>query len=313
MSTIRGPIQPLRTPRPSYGKGDQANRIGHLWKGSASRRLCGPSPPGSLLCGRKNTARHHPISKEYCLAALLIWLAGAAGCVHLDGPRVPELTVAGTSCSESKLKSRQVADVQVALGRSLERQGATVRAMAAYNEALRADPSRADAALRLATLYDKDGKFKEGLPFYQKALAAYPGDPDIFCDMGYSLYLQGRLVEAEINLRQALALAPDKARAHNNLGLVLAASDRSEEALAEFRRAGCPEADAQINLAFALTLENKWAEAHKRYQMALAVDASSAAARKGLQELDTALGKVDRLRQVRAARESTDPVTVSAK
>ncbi len=47
--------------------------------------------------------------------------------------------------------------------------------------------------------------------------------------------------------------------------------------------------------------------------MALAVDASSTAARKGLQELDTALARVDRIRQVRAARESTEPVTVSAK
>ncbi|MDE3158590.1 MAG: tetratricopeptide repeat protein, partial [Acidobacteriota bacterium] len=243
----------------------------------------------------------------------LICLAGVAGCVHFDPPRPPTLTVAGSSLGESKLKSRQVADVQVALGRSLERQGETARAIAAYNEALRADPGRADAGLRLAMLYDKEGKFKEALPLYQKALAAYPGDPDIFCDMGYSLYLQGRLVEAEINLRQALALAPDKARAHNNLGLVLGCSDRSEEALTEFRRAGCSEADAQINLAFALTLENKWAEARKRYQMALAADASSAAARKGLQELETALAKVDRLRHVRAARESTDPVTVSAR
>jgi Tfp pilus assembly protein PilF len=262
---------------------------------------------------RGEVARRFPSGKALCLAAALFSPAGIVGCMHFDAPHGPALSAAGGSPGESTLTSRQRADVQVAVGRSLEQQGQTARAIAAYNEALRLDPGRAEVGLRLATLYDKEGKFKEALPLYQKALAAYPGNPDIFCDMGYSLYLQGRMVEAEINLRQAVALAPENARAHNNLGLVLASIDRTEEALAEFRRAGCTEADAQINLAFVLTLENKWVEARKRYQMALTLDAASTTARKGLQELDTALAKVDRLRQTQAAYQSADPVSVSAK
>jgi Flp pilus assembly protein TadD len=253
------------------------------------------------------------IRTECWLAAALFSLAGITGCMHFDLPKMPTPNVAGGSPGESKLKSRQRTDVQMAVGCSLEQQGQAARAIEAYKEVLRLDPSRADVGLRLAMLYDKEGKFKDALPLYQKALAAYPGSPDIFCDMGYSLYLQGQLVEAEINLRQALALAPENPRAHNNLGLVLASSEKSEEALAEFRRAGCNEADAQINLAFALTLTNKWAEARKRYAMALAVDATSAAARKGLQELDTALAKVDRLRQAQATHQSTEPFAGSAK
>ena len=39
-----------------------------------------------------------------------------------------------------------------------------------------------------------------------KALKLSPGSPDIYCDMGYSLYLQRRSAEAEMNLRQAIAL-----------------------------------------------------------------------------------------------------------
>jgi Tfp pilus assembly protein PilF len=238
---------------------------------------------------------------------VLLGLAGFAGCLHFDLPSRPELTVADSTLNASKVKPRQVADVHVALGRSLEKQGEAAQAMAAYKEALRLDPSRADAGLRLAILYDKEGKFKESLPLYQKALAAYPGNPDIFCDMGYSLYLQRRFGEAEINLRQALALAPEHVRAHNNLGLVLAHSGRPEEAVGEFRRAGCTDADAQINLAFALTLENNWAEAGKRYEMALAIDSSSTAARKGLQELDSVVARANQVGPTSASNKSASP------
>jgi Tfp pilus assembly protein PilF len=240
------------------------------------------------------------------IMAILLSLAGLAGCQHLDLPLNPQaMTTAGMS-SDSKLKTRQLADVQVGLAHSLEKQGQIAQAITAYQEAVRLDPSRADACLRLAILYNKEGKFQEALPFYQKALAGFPGNPDIFCDMGYGLYLQRRFTEAEADLRQAIALAPEHTRAHNNLGLVLAHSGRCEEALAEFRRAGCTEADAEINLAFALTLENNCEEARRCYQKALAVDVSSSAARKGLQELDTVLARADK-RQITAAPERAEP------
>src|SRR5262249_27916120 len=55
---------------------------------------------------------------------------------------------------------------------------------------------------------------------------------------------------------------------------------------AAFRRAGCSEAEGHVNLAYVLTLEKHLAEARQHYERALACDASSAAAQKGLQELD---------------------------
>ena len=228
------------------------------------------------------------------MLATVFAVAGLVGCMHFDAPFKPEAEVAASTTQGSPLKARQVADVEVAMGRSFEKQGEIAQASAAYEKALQRDPGRANACLRLAILRDQQGKFKEALPLYQKALAASPGNPDIFCDMGYSLYLQHRFEEAEINLRQALALASEHARAHNNLGLVFAHLGRYEEALVEFRRAGCTEADAQINLAFALTIEHDWQAARERYQIALAIDASSSAARKGLRELDAVVARADR-------------------
>jgi Tfp pilus assembly protein PilF len=99
-------------------------------------------------------------------------------------------------------------------------------------------------------------------------------------------------MDAEETFRQCLVLAPQHTRAHNNLGMVLARTDRCEQALAEFRRAGCTEADAQANLAYALTLERRWLEAQAAYEQALAADPGSTTSRSGLQELEKLMAKV---------------------
>src|SRR6266851_6011473 len=108
----------------------------------------------------------------------------------------------------AKLTDRQVADLKFALGRSLERRGELAPAADAYQEALHSDPARADACWRLAVLCDREGKCQESLAWYRRALAGMPGNADLYCDMGYSLSLQQRWGEAEMNLRQAVALAP---------------------------------------------------------------------------------------------------------
>ena len=102
----------------------------------------------------------------------------------------------------------QEADVQITMGRVAEKQGDIEQAMAAYRGALTRDDHRADAHLRLAVLHDKQGKFRESAELYKKALALRPGDAEIYCDMGYSFYLQRRWAEAEMNLRQAIAVNP---------------------------------------------------------------------------------------------------------
>ena len=46
-----------------------------------------------------------------------------------------------------------------------------------------------------------------------------------------------RFEEAIVEIRAGLALAPDSAEAHNNLGGALAATGRTAEAIAEFEHA----------------------------------------------------------------------------
>jgi Tfp pilus assembly protein PilF len=231
------------------------------------------------------------ICKILWVAAVL--LTSSAGCQHVATPSMIPGMSGTLDDSSGKLKPKQAADVQIALARSLEMHGESEKAMAMYEEAVKKDPNRGDAWRRLAILHDQQGHFGESAGMYQKALKAQPGSAEVYCDMGYSLYLQGRCSEAEMNLRQALALQPDHARAHNNLGMLLARTGKEEEALDEFHKAGCRDTEAQINLAFALTLENRFPEAKLHYQLALQSDPSSAAAKKALQELEQVLARMD--------------------
>jgi Tfp pilus assembly protein PilF len=173
----------------------------------------------------------------------------------------------------------------------MEKRGDTATAMSTYLEAHRQDANNLDALLGLARLLDGQGRFAESMDYYHKAEDAHPKNTRVACNYGYSLYLQGKLAEAETALRQALARQPENAQAHTNLGLVLARTGRPNDALAEFRRAGCGEADAHVNLAFALTLQRDWPEARAHYEQALALDSSSAAAKKGLQDLEAVMAK----------------------
>jgi Tfp pilus assembly protein PilF len=177
------------------------------------------------------------------------------------------------------------------MGRVAEKKGDFDQAMAAYRAALSRDGRRADAYRRLAVIHDQQGKFRESAELYSKALALRPGDADIFCDMGYSLYLQRRWAESESNLRQAIAVDPDHARAHNNLALLLVRNNHNEDALVEFRKAANSPAQAHMNLAFALTMDERWESARAEYERALTLDPSSQAASARLNQLNALLAK----------------------
>jgi Tfp pilus assembly protein PilF len=179
----------------------------------------------------------------------------------------------------------QKVGVQMAVARSFESDGQQDEAIRIYLDVLKKDGKRTDACCRLALLYAKKGDWKSSEQYYGLALKREPKSVELHCDLGYAYYLQARYKEAEAEFRQAIALKSDFSRAHNNLGLLMARTGREHDAIWEFSRAGCSEAEAHANLGLACTLENRWAEANDHYQFALSRDPNLAAAKAGLATL----------------------------
>jgi Flp pilus assembly protein TadD len=70
----------------------------------------------------------------------------------------------------------------------------------------------------------------ESIRYYQAALAIRPLSPTAHNNLAVALDEMGRSDEAMTHLREAVALAPDSAAPHYNLGLMLARSHPEEAA-----------------------------------------------------------------------------------
>ncbi len=224
------------------------------------------------------------MSRKYYWAALTCaGIALVAGC--RGGGRSETRGGAAPAESSPPLNGSQVADIQAALAQTLDARGEGEQALRYYQEAVRKDPTKAEWWGRLAVLADKQGMFAESEEAHRRAVALQPANPDLHCNLGYSLHIQQRWEEAGAALQRALELNPDHKKASNNLGLVLARSGRGSAALESFQRAGCSKADAHANLAFALTLNGELDNARRQYSIALQHEPGCEAAQKGLENL----------------------------
>ena len=223
------------------------------------------------------------------------------------------------------------AELLNALGWTLFQDGRSADAVAEYEKALAADPARVKAHNNLALALVELGRLDEAASHFETSLQLEP-KAEIYSDLGFVRARQGRSDEALADYRKALALDPNCASAHfnlavaslqagklreaethyraalrgranaethNGLGYVLAKEGRTDEAVAEFRKAidADPKfAPAYSNLADALAQQRKFEEAAETYQRLLAVK-PSAAAYDALGDVLGQMGKTDEAAQ----------------
>ena len=204
----------------------------------------------------------------------------------------------------SRLTGSQVSEIQVSLCRTLEQQGKLERARDGYRRILETDKKNGAAAWRLAVVSDRMGELDKSEPLFRQALEADAKNVELLADYGYSLYLKRRWAEAEKTLREGARIDPKNARLQNNLGLLLAQTDRRDEALVAFRRAGCQEAEAQSNLGLVLAMNGRDEQARQAFEKSLANRGEGKAARLGL----SALQAKARRQQVPSAEVPGNPV-----
>jgi Flp pilus assembly protein TadD len=198
-------------------------------------------------------------------------LLGLAGCASSSNSVSPLASLSGKPGAASdvpnELPAAQAIQACLAVAQNLEKSGNDAAAIEQYEKVLRLDPGNQKASRRLAVLYDRCCEFAKADAEYQKLAKARSRDADLFNDWGYSYYQRNKWQDAEKNLRKALALDPQHARARCNLGLVLGQEGRYEEALKEFRSV-VSEAEAHCNLAFVYWTQGKLEDARREAQQA---------------------------------------------
>ncbi len=116
------------------------------------------------------------------------------------------------------------------------------------------------------------GRLDAAILSFGKALAITPDDAKAHNNLGNALTDQGRYDEAIASYHQALALNPDEAEAHNNLGNALKELGRLDDAVNSYGQALACRADfaeAHNNLGLALQDQGKLDDAIASYRQAL--------------------------------------------
>lgn len=119
----------------------------------------------------------------------------------------------------------------------------------------------------------RQGRLDEADRGYRQLLRAMPDDPNLLHFHGVLLYQQQRPEQAMVQVRRSIALDPQVASWHNNLGNMLLDQHRPVEAAQAYQRCLALEPDnleVRNNLACLLRQDGRWQEAEVLLRDAIA-------------------------------------------
>lgn len=183
----------------------------------------------------------------------LTWLALAAlaGCSQLPGAG------SGADASHSVLRTADLdADSLFILGRAAHGEQKWALAQERYEKVLQFQPRHVGALNALAVIHAQAGMAQAALEHFRAALAVDPDAAHVHNNLGYTLLHLGRTEEAREELELALRLTPDSATVRRNLDLLrqqpLAAAVPPTPAPQQAQTAGAPELEQVSPSVFAL-------------------------------------------------------------
>jgi tetratricopeptide (TPR) repeat protein len=157
-------------------------------------------------------------------------------------------------------------------GVELHRKGDLQGAEREYREALRVEAEHPLAMHFLGVAHYQRMRFDEALPLLQRSTDRVPQEPEFHNNLGLVFAALDRNEEAIASYKKTLALARNHGTAWNNLGLALQAINRIGDAIDAFRRAIAIApgfAHAHWNLALALLANGEYHEGWQEYEWRL--------------------------------------------
>ena len=150
------------------------------------------------------------------------------------------LVVAATGCGgDSTPESTETvlsADQQFEQGNAFYQQGDLDNAAAAFEAALRLQPSHLGSLTNLGVVYYQQGRLEEEATQFETGLTVDRSDAQLHYLLGAARLQQGRLEEAEKSFLQAQSLRPDLPEAAYGLGALYKLQGKTDEAIAAFER-----------------------------------------------------------------------------
>jgi predicted CXXCH cytochrome family protein len=165
---------------------------------------------------------------------------------------------------------------------ALRAAGQAKLALAAFQDALRRDPTYLPAMLEYAAALKDAGQNAQALAIAKRAAAAAPGDPRALNALGQAQLDTGDLSGATATLKHGLLLDPEMPEAHNGLGIALAQTGDAAGGEARFREAVriLPNyGEAHGNLANLLAWKQDFRQASYEFEMAVHLGPRDFAAR----------------------------------
>ncbi len=231
------------------------------------------------LCFRRPGWRRLPAAVLIAASLVLAALTWQRTRVWMDGVTLWSDVLATHPRSFRALNSR---------GDAYLAKGDLDRAVADYQRALKGKPDHPGNALahaRLGNLFLRQGRSREAVAAYTRAVELAPRLAMLQNDLGLALDADGRRSEAMDRFRRALELDPRFADAHLNLGIALAETGSPDQAIDHYRSALRINPDlweAHFNLAADLEAQGRLSEAGDHYRAALRLAPGSREAAAGL-------------------------------
>lgn len=163
-------------------------------------------------------------------------------------------------------------------------------ALESYHKALELDPGYAAAHRNMAVALTTRGKYADAERHYRSAIESEES-VEAYNGLGYVLAAQQRSEDAIAAYRRAVEISPEYGAAYNNLAEVLRKAGRLEEAAAAYRKSLAlrPSASIHAELGVVLRKLGKNEEAESEFRSALALDSDNRKARRNLSMLEQSL------------------------